>query len=110
MFWLQHAGPGHAREFSSSWEDRLGMLANVYYYVVVGTMVLGLPFWFRRVNARHVLLWGPFALYTAMWAVLFVGEARYHFPLLPIFAVLAAIGLSAALQKPAARGRSTPAL
>jgi hypothetical protein len=42
-----------------------------------------------------VLIWAPFAVYTAMWTFFFVGEARYHFPLLPVFTVLAGIGASA---------------
>ena len=103
VFWLNHAGPGRPREFSPAWEDRWMGLANVYYYIIVGTMVLGLPFWLRRMDRRHALIWAPFAVYTAMWALLFVGEARYHFPLLPVFAVLAGIGLSAFLGRAAQR-------
>jgi 4-amino-4-deoxy-L-arabinose transferase-like glycosyltransferase len=99
VFWVNHAGPGHAAEFSPSWEDRWMALANVYYYIVVGVMALGLPFWLRRMDRRHVLIWAPFAVYVAMWALLFPGEARYHFPLLPVFAVLAGIGLSAFIQR-----------
>jgi hypothetical protein len=34
-----------------------------------------------------------------MWAFLFVGESRYHFPLLPIFALLAAIGVAAVWER-----------
>ena len=96
VFWVNHGEPS---EFSAKWEDRWMGLANVYYYIVAGMMVLGLPFWLRRMDRRHVLIWAPFAVYTAMWAFLFVGEARYHFPLLPIFALLAGIGLAAFLQR-----------
>lgn len=78
-----------------AWADRWGLLSDVYYYAVLGAAVLGLPFWVRRVQARHLLVLGPLAVYTAMWAFLFVGEARYHFPLSPLFALLAAAGLSA---------------
>jgi 4-amino-4-deoxy-L-arabinose transferase-like glycosyltransferase len=96
VFWVNHGQPG---EFSARWEDRWMGLANVYYYMVCGLMVLGLPFWLRRADRRHVLIFAPFAVYTAMWAFLFVGEARYHFPLLPIFALLGGIGLAAFLQR-----------
>jgi hypothetical protein len=46
-----------------------------------------------------VLLFGPFVLYTVMWALLFVGEPRYHHPLLPVFAVLGGIGIAATLGR-----------
>ena len=48
---------------------------------------------------RHTIIWAPFAVYTAMWAFFFVGEARYHFPLLPVFCILAGIGLAAAIER-----------
>ena len=80
------------------WGDRWMALANVYYYAVIAVMVLGLPFWLLRMDRRHVLIWAPFVVYTAMWTFFFVGEARYHFPLLPVFAVLAGIGASAFLR------------
>jgi 4-amino-4-deoxy-L-arabinose transferase-like glycosyltransferase len=99
VFWLNHAGAGKPKEFSGVWEDRWMALANVYYYMVIGIMVLGLPFWLRRMNRRHVLIWAPFAVYVTMWAFLFAGEARYHFPLLAVFTVLAGIGLSAFTQR-----------
>jgi 4-amino-4-deoxy-L-arabinose transferase-like glycosyltransferase len=99
VFWLNNAGPGKPKEFSGVWAGRWMAVANVYYYMVIGIMVLGLPFWVRRMNRRHVLIWAPFAIYTAMWAFLFAGEARYHFPLLAVFTVLAGIGLSAFTQR-----------
>jgi len=99
VFWLQNAPPGDARPFSSAWEARLEGIANVYYYAVLGIMVLGLPFWLLRTSRRHTIIWGPFAVYTAMWAFFFVGEARYHFPLLPVFCILAGIGLAAAIER-----------
>jgi len=99
VFWLNHAGPGRPNEFSPAWEGRWMAIANVYYYITVGIMVLGLPFWLRGMDRRHALIWAPFAVYSAMWALLFVGDARYHFPLLPVFGVLAGIGLSAFLAR-----------
>lgn len=112
LFWLQNSAAGEPKEMSAAWQDRWGDVANVYYYTVLGAMVLGLPFWLRRMDRRHVLLWGPFAVYTAMWAFIFVGEARYHFPLLPVFALLAAVGLTSFLQRilPAKEAPATAAL
>jgi hypothetical protein len=110
LFWLQNSAEGEPKQLSASWQERWGDVADVYYYTVAGAMVLGLPFWLRRMERRHVLVWGPFAVYAAMWAFIFVGEARYHFPLLPVFAVLAAIGIAAALGRVAAfrRGGGSP--
>ena len=87
------------REFSVGWQDRWGDIGDVYYYGVLGMMVFGLPFWWRRMRKQHLLLWGPFAVYVLLWAFVFVGNDRYHFPLLSVFALLGAIGLSAALQQ-----------
>jgi 4-amino-4-deoxy-L-arabinose transferase-like glycosyltransferase len=95
LFFIQNAPPGEPRELSSTAEGLLGGIADGYYYAVAGVMVLGLPFWLGRMRRRHVLLWGPFAAYCAMWAFLFAGLPRYHFPLVPIFAVLGGIGLAA---------------
>jgi glucose dehydrogenase len=110
VFWVQNAPTGEARPFSEAWAGRLEVIANVYYYVIAGIMVLGLPLWIFRTRRSHTIIWGPFAIYVAMWAFFFVGEARYHFPLLPIFAILAGIGLAAAIENAAAlvRGRRTP--
>ena len=99
VFWLQNAPPDHARPFSSAWEGRLESIANVYYYGVVGIMVLGLPFWLLRTRRQHTIIWGPFAVYVAMWGLFFVGEARYHLPLLPLFCILAGIGLAAMFER-----------
>lgn len=99
---LQYAnynGIEGVREFSVGWQDRWGDIGDVYYYGVLGMMVFGLPFWWRRMRKQHLLLWGPFAVYVLLWAFVFVGNDRYHFPLLSVFALLGAIGLSAALQQ-----------
>jgi 4-amino-4-deoxy-L-arabinose transferase-like glycosyltransferase len=109
VVWVNHAGGSQPKEFSSAWEGRWMALANVYYYSVIGIMVLGLPFWLLRMDRRHVIIWAPFVVYAAMWAFLFVGEARYHFPLLPIFAVLAGIGLSAFLGQVTRLVKRSPA-
>jgi 4-amino-4-deoxy-L-arabinose transferase-like glycosyltransferase len=98
VFWVNHAGGSKPQEFSAAWGDRWMAIANVYYYAVIAVMVLGLPFWLLRMDRRHVLIWAPFVVYTAMWTFFFVGEARYHFPLLPVFAVLAGIGASAFIR------------
>lgn len=102
VFWVQNAPPGEARPFSADSADQLELIANIYYYVIAGIMVLGLPLWLLRTRRSHTIIWGPFAIYVTMWAFFFVGEARYHFPLLPIFAILAGIGLAAAIENASA--------
>jgi hypothetical protein len=72
-----------------------GLFADIYYYAVIGCVVVGLPFWLRRARAEHLLILGPFLLYSLLWAFVFVGEPRYHLPLAPVFAVLAGVGLVA---------------
>jgi hypothetical protein len=71
---------------------------------VIGVGLIGLPFWLRRVRGQHALLAGPVLVYSVMWALLFTGEARYHLPLLPVFALVAAIGLAAITERVWARG------
>lgn len=80
---------------SDSTAGAWGAVADVYYYAVIAVALLALPFWLRRSGRRHVLLWAPFVVYSTMWAFFFVGEARYHVPLLPVFALVAGIGLAA---------------
>ncbi len=99
VFWVQNAPPGESRPFSIAWEGRLETIANVYYYVIAACMVLGLPFWLSRTHRHHTIIWAPFAVYVTMWAMFFVGEARYHFPLLPIFSILAGTGVAAAAER-----------
>jgi 4-amino-4-deoxy-L-arabinose transferase-like glycosyltransferase len=88
--------------------ERLSILSDVYYYAVLGIGLIGLPLWLRRMGARHLLLWGPIALYSAMWFFLFVGESRYHFPLLPFFALFAGIGLAALAERLRGERPDTP--
>lgn len=98
LVWNQVESGSGRRVLSTAWASRWGVVSDTYYYAVLGVGLLCLPFWLRRMQRRHVLLWGPFAVYSTMWAFLFVGEPRYHFALLPVFALLAAIGLAAFMQ------------
>lgn len=99
LAWNRVPNGAGAQELSAGAAGRLGVLSDAYYYAVLGAAVLGLPFWARRLRGRHVLLLGPVIAYSAVWALLFTSEARYHFPLLPIFALLAAIGLAALWER-----------
>jgi hypothetical protein len=87
------------RALSASWAERWGDLADVYYYVVLALAVLGLPLWLRRITSWHLLTFGPVLIYTAMFAVVFISEARYHLPLVPLFALWAAAATAAAWDR-----------
>lgn len=93
IIWNRVEGGSGERALSAAWADRWSVVADTYYYVVIGVSLLSLPFWLRRMQSRFVLLWGPVAVYSAMFAFVFVSEARYHLPLMPIFALWAAMGL-----------------
>lgn len=87
------------RQLSTAAASVWGIVADSYYYAVIGVGLVGLLFWVRRSRGVHWLLWMPFLTYSGMWAFLFTGESRYHFPLLPIFALIAAIGLAAISER-----------
>ncbi len=99
VVWNQVQDGDGRRALSTAWANRLGVVSDTYYYLVIGIGLVTLPFWLRRARRQHVLLAGPLLAYSAMWAFLFVGESRYHFALLPIFALVAAIGLAALSQR-----------
>ncbi|MCH8851165.1 MAG: glycosyltransferase family 39 protein [Planctomycetes bacterium] len=102
------SGPD-SRELSAGQEAFYGVVADTFYYAVAAIMVLGLPFWIRRMRGEHILLFGTFAVYCAMWAFLFAGLPRYHYPLIPIIVVLAAIGLSSFWEGRSPQRASPPA-
>jgi 4-amino-4-deoxy-L-arabinose transferase-like glycosyltransferase len=90
---------GDGKQVLTSSADGWGLLSDIYYYVIIACGVVGLPFWLRRARAQHGLIFGPLVLYSLLWAFVFVGEARYHFALLPVFAVTAGIGLAALTER-----------
>ncbi|MEX1255195.1 MAG: glycosyltransferase family 39 protein [Dehalococcoidia bacterium] len=105
---------GDGKQLLASSADGWGLLSDIYYYTIIGCAVVCLPFWLRRARAQHGLIFGPFAIYSLLWAFVFVGEARYHFPLVPVFAVTAGIGLAALTERSfggrRAAERASPAL
>jgi len=88
--WNQVQDGGGRRALSGTWADRWADIADAYYYTVLAAAVLGLPLWLRRATRWHALVFGPVLTYTAMFAVVFISEARYHLPLVPLFALWAA--------------------
>ncbi len=66
---------------------RLRLLSNVYYWVVGGLAVVGAPLWLRPPRPRRWLI------------VLFIGNERYHVPILPFLALAAAASAGALWDK-----------
>lgn len=80
-------------------EERLLLLSNVYYFVVLGSAVLGVPLWFSRREPRRMLLVAVIAVHAILFALLFASHDRYHLPLLPVFSVLAAAAWVGAVDR-----------
>lgn len=100
--WIQSNKPWFGREGA----DRLIAFSNAYYHVLLGLAAVGAPAWWAMGNGRKVLVaLLPIAYYTLMFGVLFVGNDRYHVPILPFVAVLAAAPVSLILMRTAERWR-----
>ena len=97
--WNQREDGRGRRQLSAGAANLWGAVADSYYYSVLAVAFFGLAFWIRKSRGVHWLLWGPIVIYSLMWWFLFVGESRYHFPLLPLFALIAAIGLAALSER-----------
>ncbi len=73
-----------------------GRLSDWYYYAIGGLAVLGLPLWLSLRDERKLLLAAVVAGWTALFCIVFFGDERFHFAIMPIFALWAAISLTAA--------------
>lgn len=69
--------------------------ANGYYYVVLLIAAFALVRWWRRGGQGPLLPLLVIAVLTAGHIVLFFGSPRYHFPMIPLFCLLAAWALAA---------------
>lgn len=101
--WIQSNKPW----FGQDGADRLTALSNGYYYALLALAVVGLPAWWALRRDRAVLVAIlPVAYYTLMFGVLFIGNDRYHVPILPFVAILAAAPLSVLAARTTARWRA----
>ena len=73
--------------------DWFGTIANGYYYVVGGWILLSLPVWWSLRDPRRLLLIMTLAYFSFIFGVVFVGDLRYHFALVPAGVVLASPAL-----------------
>lgn len=80
------------KPLSKDAESRWSTVANVWYYIVGGAALLGAPLWFSLRDRRVlVLLW--FLTSWSLIHLLLVPEVRYHFAIIPVVCVLAALGV-----------------
>ena len=75
-------------------------LSNAYYYVVLAISALALVRWRRERGEGPLMPVVAIVIFTLPHIFLFFGSSRYHFPLVPLFCLLAAWAL-AALPLPA---------
>jgi 4-amino-4-deoxy-L-arabinose transferase-like glycosyltransferase len=96
LYATDHSGLQGYGAWAAPWGD-------AYYYVVVLLALFGLRGTLAAERARIL----PFTIifFSVIHGVLFTGEPRFHAPLIPIFAILAARGVARLL---AARKRADP--
>ena len=75
--------PGPVRE-------ALLALSNVYYFAVLGLLLLGVGRWFSLREPGRVLLMS-LVVYWTLIHLAFFGNPRFHAPVLPLVALLAAL-------------------
>jgi len=86
-------GHGGQRFLSAPAREALLSLSNVYYFAVLGLVVLGAPLWASRRDPGRLLLVSLIAYWTLIHLVFF-GDPRFHAPIMPIAALLAALPLA----------------
>ena len=89
LVWIE--GPGGRQSIPDSLQAKLETVANAYYFVVLGWVLLTAPLWFAFRDRARFLLPLTIAVLTAMHLV-FVPNPRYHFAFIPILCILAAQG------------------
>lgn len=103
LFWLYYndeeglawnEGHGGQEFLSTATRDGLRLLSNVYYFAVLGVVLLGVPFWLSPREPGRVLL-VSLVLYWTLIHLVFFGDPRFHAPIMPIAGLLAALPLAA---------------
>lgn len=72
---------------------QLSRWANTYWFVALLCAALGAAGWRRWPRGVAPLLFGPLATWWGLHAI-FLGGERFHVPEIPIYAILAGVGLS----------------
>ena len=98
LFWLYYNdeeglkwNEGHGAQpfLSGAARQALTALSNVYYFAVAGFLLLGAPLWLSLRRPGRLLLVSLLAYWTLVHLVFF-GDPRFHAPIMPIVALLAA--------------------
>jgi hypothetical protein len=87
VIWIQSTRP----EAVELHEERFRVIANGYYFVAVGLTLLSAPVWFSLRDPRRLLLIGAILYFSFLFGVVFIGEPRHHFPVIPVVSLLAAV-------------------
>jgi len=70
-----------------------GGLASVYYWVALLVAAVGARTWFSLREPGKALLVGAAIYWTLIFGVVFFGDNRFHFPIIPILSLWAAASL-----------------
>jgi len=99
LFWLYYndeeglkwnEGHGGQRFLPRPIREGLLALSNVYYFTVLGLLALGFGRWFSLREPGRLLLVALVAYWTLVHVVFF-GDPRFHAPIMPVVALLAAL-------------------
>jgi 4-amino-4-deoxy-L-arabinose transferase-like glycosyltransferase len=88
--------------------DKAKMLARLsdwFYWAVGGIAALGLPAWLSLRDQRKAFLVAVVACWTLLFSVVFFGDERFHFAIMPIFCLWAAVSLTTSWQAVQTRSR-----
>jgi len=107
LFWLYYndeeglkwnEGHGGQPFLNGALREGLLGLSNVYYFSVLSLLALGIPFWFSLRDPGRLLLISLIAYWTLVHLIFF-GDPRFHAPIMPLAALLAALPLAALLAR-----------
>ncbi len=99
LFWLYYndeeglkwnEGHGGQPFLGNALREGLLTLSNVYYFAVLAFLLLGIPLWFSLRDPGRLLLVSLIAYWTLVHLVFF-GDPRFHAPIMPVAALLAAL-------------------
>ena len=83
--------------------DALWTLSTAFYRVALVVALLGLPVWFSLRDPAKALLAAVVGAWTLLFVVVFFGDERFHFSIVPIFCLWAGASLTAGWQLVATR-------
>ncbi len=94
MVWGRSRAPGSSEFipiFNPVWDRVLRHVADGYFFAMLGLGLVGACWTAGRCHRSALLLPLSIAYITLLHSILFFGDVRFHFPLLPIFSILAVL-------------------